>query len=245
MHVYIAIDDTDNLESRGTGFRARQLALGLREAGLATPLAVVRHQLLVHPDIPYTSHNSSASILVETEKDKKKIIAYGEEFLLRESADGADAGLCVADENQISPSIILWGELAKRMVLTEEEAYSLSSNCGIYLKGLTGRKTGVIGSLAAVGLAVVGNDGRVLWLKNLRETSGILSISELKSRVGIDEIISVSGLIVNENDLINTGEWCRPIMLNKKITIFVEEDKQHETYQWRVASKELIKAVSE
>ena len=35
MRYLIGIDDTDNLESRGTGFRARQLSARLDEAGLA------------------------------------------------------------------------------------------------------------------------------------------------------------------------------------------------------------------
>ena len=35
MRVLAGIDDTDNLESRDAGFRARDLAFQLREAGLA------------------------------------------------------------------------------------------------------------------------------------------------------------------------------------------------------------------
>lgn len=56
MRYLIGIDDTDNLESRGTGFRARQLLQRLAEAGFARPLGITRHQLYVHSDIPYTSH---------------------------------------------------------------------------------------------------------------------------------------------------------------------------------------------
>ncbi len=52
----IGIDDTDNLESRGTGFRARQLAQQLQQRGLARLRGVTRHQLFVSPEIPYTSH---------------------------------------------------------------------------------------------------------------------------------------------------------------------------------------------
>ena len=52
MHYYIGIDDTDNLESRGTGHRARQLGTMLEEAGIARLICITRHQLLVHKDIP-------------------------------------------------------------------------------------------------------------------------------------------------------------------------------------------------
>ena len=60
----LAIDDTDNLTSRGTGFLARQLALRMAEAGIAEVKAITRHQLLVDPRIPYTSHNSSACLVL-------------------------------------------------------------------------------------------------------------------------------------------------------------------------------------
>ena len=50
--VYIGIDDTDNLNSVGTGRVARGLARSLVEAGFGDSLGVSRHQLLVHPDIP-------------------------------------------------------------------------------------------------------------------------------------------------------------------------------------------------
>lgn len=69
MKLLIGIDDTDNLESRGTGYRVRQLANWLSEKNLVVPLGITRHQLLVDPRIPYTSHNSSACLVVESASD--------------------------------------------------------------------------------------------------------------------------------------------------------------------------------
>ena len=62
IDLLIGIDDTDNLDTRGTGYRARTLAQGLVDAGLAAVHGITRHQLLVDPRIPYTSHNSSACL---------------------------------------------------------------------------------------------------------------------------------------------------------------------------------------
>src|SRR5512145_396199 len=97
MRYLIGIDDTDNLESRGTGHRVRQMADYLVEIGLVLPLGITRHQLLVDPQIPYTSHNSSACLSVET--DEKRIGTLWEacrDYLLAECAPGSDAGLCLA-----------------------------------------------------------------------------------------------------------------------------------------------------
>jgi hypothetical protein len=68
--ILIGIDDTDNEETHGTGRRARQLGDRLAADGLAEIDGVTRHQLLVDPRIPYTSHNSSACLLARTTTDR-------------------------------------------------------------------------------------------------------------------------------------------------------------------------------
>ena len=66
MKIFIAIDDTDNLESKGTGFRARELAALLQMNHCGQIIGVTRHQLFFNEQIPYTSHNSSACISLES-----------------------------------------------------------------------------------------------------------------------------------------------------------------------------------
>jgi len=67
MNLYISIDDTDNKESFGTGRMARMLAQSLAEQGVIDHPSITRHQFLIHPEIPYTSHNSCATIKVEAD----------------------------------------------------------------------------------------------------------------------------------------------------------------------------------
>ena len=79
----IGIDDTDNLESRGTGHLARQLARLLESAisGLRIG-SITRHQLLVDPRIPYTSHNSSACVQAEFDENcRADVISIASHFL--------------------------------------------------------------------------------------------------------------------------------------------------------------------
>jgi hypothetical protein len=245
MHYYIGIDDTDNLESRGTGHRARQLGTMLEEARIARLICITRHQLLVHKDIPYTSHNSSACLLVETKAAKEaELKAFCREFLLRESAPGSDAGLCIAVSESISPAIENWGRNAKRVVLNKKLAHEIALLNNIYLEGLTGEKIGVIGALAAVGLRFTGDDGRVLWLPFLRETEGIFTGAELKKRLCVDRIITKEGTEIQTEDLIFADNWIRPVMQNKKITLLVEKTESHEEYKWQHVPKEYIKSIS-
>ena len=65
MQILISIDDTDNLDSRGTGEIASLIAEAVQQKGWGTTGMVTRHQLLVHPDIPYTSHNSAMCFTAE------------------------------------------------------------------------------------------------------------------------------------------------------------------------------------
>jgi len=245
MHYYIGIDDTDNLESRGTGFRARQLGTMLEEAGIAKLVCITRHQLYVHKDIPFTSHNSSACLLMECEPENEtKLTSFCRGFLLRESAPGSDAGLCIASSAAITTGIENWGKNAKRIVLTKTMAHVLAIQNNIFLEGLTGEKIGVIGALAAVGLRHEGNDGRVLWLPFLRDTEGIFSAKELKNRLCVDIITTKDGIRIPPADRIMTDNWLRPVMRNKEITLIVEKTEDHGEYKWQHVPKEYIKSIS-
>ena len=76
----ICIDDTDDIGTKGTGEIAEEIAAKLaprvpQDARPAITRFVTRHQLFVHPDIPYTSHNSAMCFQVETDFDFAEIKA--------------------------------------------------------------------------------------------------------------------------------------------------------------------------
>lgn len=241
----IAVDDTDNLDSRGTGYLARQLGFGLNDSGIALLKGITRHQLLVHKDIPYTSHNSSACLEVFANDDSfDNMRNFCAEYLVKNAAEGSDAGLCITQWDSVTEEIETWGNSAKKEVLQFDNAVLLAKENNIYLEGFTGTKGGIIGSLAAVGLRHLGNDGRFLWLKNLRETKGIFQAKELFSLIQMDAICDIHGNNVPENALITTGEWLRPVMKNKKIIVFVEKSNNVSEYEWQFVSKDYIKSIS-
>jgi hypothetical protein len=242
MKFLIGVDDTDNHESRGTGFRAREIGRLLQENGIVTLTGVTRHQLLFDRRIPYTSHNSSACIEVES-SNEQDIINLAASYLQRESADGSDAGLCVAAEKSISEKIMEWGLRAKREIVTQEEARSIASAASVFLEGYTGTKGGIIGSLAGVGLRKNGNDGRFLHIRGMREINGIIRISELKRISGIQEVRSKEGVIPADSEEIFLEEWWRPVLRENKIVLFAEP-ANNEPYGWEIVSKDYIKSIS-
>jgi hypothetical protein len=184
------LDDTDNLESRGTGQLARRIAGIL--AGSCAVLGVTRHQLLRDPRVPYTKNNSSAAILLNGDGslDPDRILDQVRSLMVADFQPGSDPGLCVAQE--APPVVMEFGQRAQREVVTQEEARAIAARHGIALLGLGGTEGGVIGALAAVGLAAGGGDGRYVQVGRLREISGLLPVAALLE-AGIPAVQTADG----------------------------------------------------
>lgn len=239
MKYLLGIDDTDNLESRGTGHRVRELADWLSSNQLAEPLGITRHQLLVDPQIPYTSHNSSACLAVDTER-ADDVWNAARQFLLLTSAPGSDAGLCLARWDSITAEVLNHGRRAKAEVLTMLEAHETASRSNIRCEGLTGTGGGVIGALAGIGLHRAGNDGRFLWLPGLRELKGKYPIEEIIAKGHIERICTLGDEELSAEHIVDVGEWVRPVLRNGKSTLYVEE----QNHEWHIISKDRIKILS-
>lgn len=243
MRYLMGVDDTDNLESRGTGHRVRQLGQHLEAGNLARLVSITRHQLLVDERIPYTSHNSAACLSLEAEK-LEPMLEVSRAFLLRESAPGSDVGLCIIDWPRVSVAVQEFGHSAKRTVLEKSAAVQLAHSEGIHLEELTGTGGGIIGALAAVGLHSGGNDGRFLWLRNLRELEGVVTVAQLKQAVGIEAVQTLAGKELPAEARVDVGEWLRPILRAGKILLLVEAN-DHDNADWRIADKARIKQLSD
>jgi hypothetical protein len=90
---------------------------------------------------------------------------------------GSDPGLCVSATS--SAEIADFGRRAQREIVTQAEARTLAERYGLLLVGLGGDESGVIGALAAVGLAASGEDGRYVLVGRSRELSGLQPVSAL------------------------------------------------------------------
>lgn len=225
MIVYIGLDDTDNLESRGTGRLARSIAGELLND--FDVLGVTRHQLLVDPRVPYTSHNSSAAILLRTE-DAPPLQDIFERVRLLMEADfqaGSDPGLCVAAD-AAAVELTHFGQKAQYELVGQTEARSLAAQHGALLAGLGGTQDGVIGAVSAVGLAAGGEDGRYLLVGRSRDLSGLQPLAAVY-QVGVTEVRTLDGLLV-ESGLV-MADKLRPARREGRPILFVENVEDH----WR------------
>lgn len=197
--LYIGLDDTDNLESRGTGHLARQIAGTL--SGRYRLLGVTRHQLLVDPRVPCTKNNSCACIMFDVEDaglDPLRVEALLREtrqLMLDDFQPGSDPGLCLAGD--VPPAITAFGRQAQRQLVSQQAARALAQEHTIPLLGLGGDEDGVIGALAAVGLAASGEDGRYVLVGRSRELKGLQPVPALL-QAGIAAVETSDGQAMTE-----------------------------------------------
>ncbi len=225
MELYLAIDDTDNEHSIGTGRLARMLADDLVEKGLLTAPGITRHQLLVHPDIPYTSHNSCACIAAETaRREVMDISDQAIAFLVANYHEGANPGLCIATREEVPAELSRFGHLAQKEVIPIEEARGLADRLGVFVwwKGETGQ--GFIGAMAGVGLRRTGNDGRFIGMKGIRDLKGVLSVGEITAKSEVALVASTRGETLTEHEMIDTQDWVRPSLREGRPVLVVRRE---------------------
>lgn len=187
---YVGLDDTDTLESRGTGHLARQIAATL--ARHYSVLGVTRHQLLVDPRVPCTKKNSCATIVLDGDGDVDLdgLLARVRALMLEDYQPGSDPGLCIA--HAVPDAVTAFGRRVQREVVVQSEARELAAAYQIPLLGLGGTEDGVIGALAAVGLAASGDDGRYVLVGRSRELAGLRPVSEVLE-AGVTALKTVTG----------------------------------------------------
>ena len=247
MHTLICIDDTDNLDSRGTGDLASEIARNIESHGWGTCSYISRHQLLVHPDIPYTSHNSSMCFSAEiTAEHLNDVIQYSAAFLTMESAAGSDPGLCVAVVDQIRSrdALVEFGRRAKQSVITMDEAQQLAQDLGVHLSGHGGTCQGIIGALAGAGLRLYGSDGRLKGqIQITTDPQRRATVSRICDTSIIDEVRSVNGNHPLEMDLIHLDEKIKAVLLDGKAVLLVAPaETATGEMTWHACSKQQLRS---
>jgi hypothetical protein len=115
--------------------------------------------------------------------------------MLADFQPGSDPGLCIAQH--ISAAIVEFGHLVQHQLVDQDKARQLAKAHDIPLEGLGGTNDGVIGALAAVGLAACGNDGRYVLVGKSRELCGLQPVSTLLA-AGITAVQTQDGQPVND-----------------------------------------------
>lgn len=243
VKLLICIDDTDNLESKGTGSIADEMRQIINQEGFGKCGVVTRHQLLLHQDIPYTSHNSSMCFDCEIVASQyETLIKNLSTYLRKESASGSDPGICVTEINSETdvPALIDFGLRAKKRILTKNEAYHIADKLGIFLKEEGGTGQGVIGALAGVGLRLGGNDGEVKGEIQQYKKGRTYSVAYLLSGSIIEKVCDAEYNIIPENQQVYITWKAKPILVDHRIVLLVKWSDEKQS--WVTMEKKEMRA---
>ncbi len=246
--VLVGIDDTDNLTSPGTGWLAQRLQRELASQNLGEPLGVTRHQLLLDPRVPYTSHNSSACLALATPgaPNLDAIEGCAAQFLRDHAAEGSDPGLAITptDVAQIDRGALGdFGSAVKREIIEQTAARTLAAQHGVRLSGHGGTEDGVIGALAAVGLHLHGSDGFFVWMPGIRDLRpGWCSYQHLMQTVPVDDARTLDGDRPTPETTVEVSPWIRPLLLGGHAVLLLERiDATDAAPRWRVAPRDIVR----
>ena len=249
MKVLVAVDDTDNLESVGTGHLTEFIAQAVEKNGWGTRSYITRHQLFVHPDVPYTSHNSAMCFTADIDPERlEALVDHASGFLERERAEGSDPGLCIAVAERLGraelvEAVVAFGRKAKQAVLRKDDAYELAQRLGVHLSEHGGTGQGVIGALAGIGLRMSGNDGRIRGQLAIGNGKGVASVGEIRAHPGVDAVRSQDGWELGDDELVLLGEKVKAVLQDGKAILLVMPSGRHvDGAPWRTCTREVLKS---
>jgi hypothetical protein len=226
MRVFIGFDDTDTKDSDyGTGKVVRWFQSRLPEGCRCQ--GVVRQQLLVCDEIPYTSHNSAACMVLEISDQAKvpPVIERAVDHINRHAAKGSDPGLCVAAEDSPAlPALMAFGRRCTHAVSSQADAIRMAG--GAHLSGHGGTRDGIIGAAAAVGLTAAGWSGRYIEFGDLRSAPEIMTVAEIH-RQQIEVVAEDrDARIPAPGDRVLTRRWLRPRLMGHRPVLMVRSKNE-------------------
>jgi hypothetical protein len=213
MRAWVCFDDTDDLDApQGTGKLARWFEEELPEG--CSLWGVVRQQLLVHPSVPYTSHNSSACCVLDIPGPEvvPDLVALAGAHVERHMLDGSDPGVCVAVEGDDAVDrLVAFGRLAAVALTDQAAAYEAAA--GVHLSGHGGTEDGVIGAAAGVGLTAWGWSGRFIEFSGLRDHPETVTVDALEQAGILAVPVDRNVVFPAPDHVIETQGWLRPLLL--------------------------------
>lgn len=234
MRIYIGFDDTDVAGAdRGTGKLARWFEEKLPED--CRLWGVIRQQLPRFDGIPYTSNNSAACVVVDTQDPDMKnvLIEKGANHIKELFIEGSDPGLCVVSRDSSAiRDLVDFGRRCCSRIVTQKEA--MDACRAVHLSGHGGTNDGIIGAAAGVGLTLSGWSGRFVEFGRLRDYPDDVRVGDFEEK-GI-KVLSIdrNALVPWHDHMVETAGWIRPRLWGSGPVLAVTRVSNG---RWRVVGK--------
>lgn len=225
--TYICIDDTDEIGYiKSTGLLSEEIRDYIVKNHSPCSL-ITRHQLFIHEDIPYTSHNSSMCFTTHLSlEEKERVITFVIKYIETFSAPSSQPGICIGFEKDIKnkKQLIEYGFAAKQRVLTKVDAYNMSKEINFHLSEHKNGGQGVIGAVAGVALRLYGSDGRIKG--NLKLEKKSIRVKELLEIDSIEAVCLEDKTPIGSNNMVNINDKLKRVMLDHTLVVLVQKDKE-------------------
>jgi hypothetical protein len=170
-----------------------------------------------------TAKNSAAVVHLLADKPERGLIDEVARWVAEQAVAESEPGVCLAWS--VPEQVVAFGRRAQREVVTREEALALAEGDGLILRDLRKNGRGVIGALAAVGLAATGNDGRFVLYRRLRDLEGLIPVASLLKE-GVARVQAVTGEVLTQG-LVDTRGKLRPSLVDGRPVLWVERMNDH------------------
>ncbi len=246
MDYLLAIDDTDDLQSIGTGEHLQEILDRLEQKKLCSCERITRHQLFFSPLVKYTSHNSSMCSIIHTELEAEPIFDLACEYLIANAAPGSDPGVCMMQREGLLQSQIdelrAYGRKAKTEYVEKQEALHLAERLGIRLREIGGEGIGVIGALAGAALRLDGNDGRYRGKFDIGVNADNMRCCDILTHPYIDAIATEDGYELSGDIEVFIIDQIKTVHLQNRSVLLVQKSKTEQgEFYVNLTKKELKK----
>jgi hypothetical protein len=116
------------------------------------------------------------------------------------------------------------GQLAERARAWSEERSIGSAITWPGASGpeLSGPSSLVRGAYLAAIESALGSTGRMVRFPGAQQASGVMTVLELRERCGIDQVEALGGLPVEDDTLVDTRDFIRPIRREGRVVLLVQ-----------------------
>lgn len=235
-HLFIGIDDTDCLNSKGTEHFTRCLGREIEQNGLGIIAGISKHQLWQEGSIDYTTANQAVCIELKNADSIASVAVFVRDYIYENASGKSQTGFCISNAKGIPNTVVQFGLNCKKKLMNTNLAYSVASAAHIHIEGIRKNAAGIIGALAAIGLRATGADGYVICVKGheFSTMSGVFHAGEIYCHTRVDSIITTDGFKIPVHATIEWQGDAHPVIMENYITLLVEEHPEKEKCDWRV-----------
>lgn len=245
MKIYVAIDDSRQLDGGKAGETAFLLGKYIEKRGWGKSAIPSRHRLYPNPATGCKKHNTARSLAADIdEQHLADFIDYACTLVKSTGTPDSNAGLVIAiPELMDNPGeLVQYAYQVKEEMIGKEEALKLVDRPGLYVFELNGSGNGIIGALAAAGLRMTGNDGQ--FRGKLQVGSGedyIARVREIIDETYVEQVKNMNFETLHDDEYVRMGEKVKVVLLDNQYTLMVfSTDIDHP--KWQTSTTHMLRA---